>query len=419
MVKQKYDWIVVGGGISGISVAEILTRQGKSVLLLEKNKQVASETSKVFHEWVHSGALYSLVPDRLTTMRYLLGATDDLLDYYKDFNGMNLFPSEKGIKIRGSNGWFNDNFIEYRYKIRKFNPIWMSMVSRSVNIVDLVNQHDWLRRRAGSEYGSSKIKLSHSFNKIKKLLLSRENFFTIKSPDFTMNSRLLVSDLLSNAVYNGLDIETLYAVEDINDENESVSVRTNKRSYSACQVVICSPDVIAEQFNIPIKTGYAPMAIVESVPDKERSFVELDYYTKRCINLLTKGNGIGQVGGITLDREDQIRPYLNYILKQHKDRNPEIKFIDDYVGIKKELLQSKEKRNYLYHINKHNKNIWSVVLGKFTLAFSMAPEFYRRVYMENPKKMFEPGGSKLKRDLISKTSWQEILEKKGINYGCN
>ena len=53
---QIYDWIVIGGGISGISIAEILVREGKSVLLLEKNDKLASETSKVFHEWMHSGA---------------------------------------------------------------------------------------------------------------------------------------------------------------------------------------------------------------------------------------------------------------------------------------------------------------------------------------------------------------------------
>ena len=98
-MKKKYDWIVIGGGISGISVSEILIREGKSVLLIEKNDKLASETSKVFHEWMHSGALYSLVPDNLLTLRYLLGATDDLLEFYKGFSRMNLIPTESGIQI--------------------------------------------------------------------------------------------------------------------------------------------------------------------------------------------------------------------------------------------------------------------------------------------------------------------------------
>ena len=53
MSESNYDWIVVGGGISGISVAEILCREKKSVLLIEKNDLLASETTKQFHEWVH------------------------------------------------------------------------------------------------------------------------------------------------------------------------------------------------------------------------------------------------------------------------------------------------------------------------------------------------------------------------------
>lgn len=77
-------------------------------------------------------------------------------------------------------------------------------------------------------------------------------------------------------------------------------------------------------------------------------------------------------------------------------------------------MQNKEQRNYLYHINQHHPRIWSIVLGKFTLAFSMAPEFVRRVYLRNPSKI--PGSNEhlhLESGLISKTTWQEIVDKKG------
>jgi len=413
MNDKQYDWIVVGAGISGIAVAEILCREGKSVLILEKNDQVASETSKVFHEWLHSGALYSLVPDNLLTMRYLLGAMDDLLDYYSAFPRMNLLPTESGISILGNNGWFNREYIEYRYKIRKLNPIWMSLVSRSLNVIDFINTHDWLRRRAGSEYDSSKVQLKHSFNLIHKQFIAREDFYSIASPDFTMNSRKLLGDLLSSALANGLEVITSAEVKNINESGVEVIVDTTAGNYRADNIVICSPDVIANKFDIPVKTSFSPMAIVENVPASEASFVELDYYTKTCINLLKKPNGIGQAGGISVNTESEIKPYLDYVIKQHMVRNPEIRVLDDYVGLKKELVQNKEQRNYLYHINQHHPKIWSIVLGKFTLAFSMAPEFFRRVYHRNPSKI--PGSNEnlhLDSNLISKTSWQEIVRKK-------
>ena len=162
----------------------------------------------------------------------------------------------------------------------------------------------------------------------------------------------------------------------------------------------------------PIKIGYAPMAIVENVPEDTQSFVELDYYLKKCINLLTKGKGIGQAGGITLDKENEVENYLSYVIKEHKKRNPSIKVVDTYVGIKKELVSKGEDRNYLYHINQNSKNIWSIVLGKFTLAFSMAPEFYRRIYKKNPSSLIKHFKINNENNLISRTTWKEIIESK-------
>ena len=38
---KVFDWIIVGGGIAGISIAEILTREGHSVALIEKKNKVS------------------------------------------------------------------------------------------------------------------------------------------------------------------------------------------------------------------------------------------------------------------------------------------------------------------------------------------------------------------------------------------
>ena len=408
MNNKKYDWVIVGGGISGITIAEILCRDGKSVLLLEKNKQLSSETSKVFHEWLHSGSLYSLAPDKLLTLRYLLGATDDLFEYYSSFSRMNLKPTESGINIDGS-GWFNNEFIEYRYRKHLFNPLWMSLVSRSINIIDLLNKHDWLRRRAGSGYSDSQVKPFHWVNNIPRQFSSNSDFFCKLSPDITMNSRELISDILSAALGKDLKIVTESMVVNIIEKNDGVIVETNSNNYQAENVVICSPDMISKFLDIPIKTSYAPIAIVENVPEDEKSFVELDYNLKKCINLLKKVDGIGQAGGITMKRKEDVEPYLSYLIAEHKKRNPGIKVIDTYVGLKKELVQKGEDRNYLYHINQNSTHVWSVILGKFSLAFSMAPEFYRRVYHQNPPKIIEMPMKNVKKGLVSETSWKEII----------
>jgi hypothetical protein len=409
--KHLYDWIVVGGGVSGIATAEILCRNNQSVLLIEKNELLASETSKQFHEWVHSGALYTLVPDNLLTLRYLLGATDDLLQFYSSFPDMNLVASDSGVGASGS-GWFNSDQIAFKYRIRKLNPIWMALVSRSVSIIDLIGKHDWLRRKAGSEYGQNQLNIDYWFRHVWKQMSSTEKFHTITTPDITMNSRVLLQDLLRVSIAKGMEVIVGEEVLSIDESGGEVKVKTTGDMYHSQNVVICSPDVIASKYNVPIKRGFAPMAIVEHVPENEVSFVELDYHVKTCINLLKKGNGIGQAGGITVNTEKEIAPYLDYVIAEHKKRNPSIKVIDTYVGIKKELISKGQDRNYLYHINQNSDRVWSIVLGKFTLAFSMAPEFHRRVFNKNPTRYIENASSEDDSKILSETSWQEIVTNK-------
>ena len=57
---RKFEWAVIGSGIAGTTIAEILTRQGHSVVLIEKNDNLSSETTRDFHEWLHTGKVLYL-----------------------------------------------------------------------------------------------------------------------------------------------------------------------------------------------------------------------------------------------------------------------------------------------------------------------------------------------------------------------
>ena len=99
--------------------------------------------------------------------------------------------------------------------------------------------------------------------------------------------------------------------------------------------------------------------------------------------------------------------YFSYKLKIISENNK-------YIGIKKELVSKGQDRNYLYHINQNSDRVWSIVLGKFTLAFSMAPEFYRRVFNKNPTRHVSHVDDGYDTKILSDTSWQEIVTKKNI-----
>ena len=303
---KSYDWIVVGGGITGISIAEILTRQGHTVALIEKNKKLASVATREFHEWVHTGSLYTLIKDQMKTLKYILGSLDDLLEFYTSFKNMNLVPTENGLTINeAKNGWFNKNYINFKYRLknRKFLINWMFSIARSIALIDGIRKHDWLRRRAGiiesvkSEYYLPIIK------NLIKIFFSTNKFFKIKSTDFTTNSRVLLRDLLSTSIKNGLEVFTDNELESIQSKDGQIIAECSNKKITGSKVVICVGGNLEKFTNNKIKKSLAPIAVVKNVPSDTESFVELDYFKKTCINIITKGSSYGLIGGISLSNK--------------------------------------------------------------------------------------------------------------------
>jgi hypothetical protein len=407
-MAADYEWIVVGGGIAGIAIAEILTREGHSVLLVEQREQLAGETTGDFHEWMHTGCLYTLLPDRLLTMKYLLGAIDDLLEYYGSFPRMNAVPTERGLSL-SEGGWFEPNYILFRYRNRRLNPFWTTCVARSRFLIERIAEHDWLRRRAGivDEFKQGRWPgLSARFS---EQLAHREPFFEIQSTDFTVNSRLLLRDLLAAALGNGLHVRTGQHVREIRDAFGEKLAVTASDSFRGKNVVLCAGKSIADHVSAKITTSYAPLAVVGGLSNTARSFVELDYHVRNCINLLVKSNGIGLAGGISLKRMSNCDSYLDYVIEQHRKYQPSLQVLGRYPGVKTEITFPDQDRNYLFHIVPYRDGLWATIPGKFTLGFSLAPEFYRRIYHRNPRKVFSPSGdTRRAAGLIAEARWRTV-----------
>ena len=412
-----FDWIIVGGGIAGISLSEILTREGHSVALIEQKKHLASGTTKEFHEWVHTGSLYTLVKDEMKTLKYVLGSLDDLLEFYSSFSKMNLKASENGLKIiDDKKGWFNPNYINFKYRLknRKLILSWLFSVARSIALIDGIRHHDWLRRRAGilesvtSEYYLPIIK------NLFKIFVSNKKFYKIETTDFTTNSRYLLRDMITTSIKNGLEIFTNNELLEIRNLNGKVIANCNNGTFEGKNMAVCLGADIEKFNDITIKKTYAPIAVVKKIKPNTESFVELDCFRKKCINIITKKDSFGLIGGISLNNKDEVEKYFDFMIEEHKKLNPEIQLLKKYVGIKNEVSLKNENRNYLFHINTAKKydNVWTVIPGKFTLAFSLAPEFYRIVYKKNPKKFFQTFSDNGEfSHLVAETVWSDLQSK--------
>jgi len=414
---KTFDWIVVGGGIAGISLSEILTREGHSVALIEKNDKLASVTTREFHEWFHTGSLYTLLKDDMKTLKYILGSLDDLLEFYSTFPKMNLQPTSNGLKISDdTKGWFSPNYINFKYRLksRKLILPWLFAIARSIALINGIRKHDWLRRRAGILESVSKQYYLAIIKNLFKIITYSKKFYTIETTDFTTNSRYLLRDMIAAANKNGLQIFTKNELLEIKNSNGIVIANCSNGNFQAKNMAVCLGGEIEKFSDLKINKSYAPIAVVKNIKEETKSFVELDCFKKNCINIITKGKSFGLIGGISLSKKNEVQKYLDFVIDEHKKLNPDIKILEKYVGVKNEVSQKKENRNYLFHINesKKYKNVWSVIPGKFTLAFSMAPEFYRVVYKKNPRKFFNTSSNTEDYShLIEETVWGEIQKK--------
>ena len=276
-----------------------MTREGHTVALIEKKNKLASVTTREFHEWFHTGSLYTLLKDDMKTLKYVLGSLDDLLEFYSSFPKMNLQPTDKGLKITDDDkGWFSPNYINFKYRLksRKLILPWLFAIARSIALIDGIRKHDWLRRRAGIlESVTAKYYLPIIKN-LFEIITNSNKFYKVETTDFTTNSRYLLADMIATAKKNGLEIFTKNELLEIKNSNDNVIANCSNGNFQAKNMAVCLGGEIEKFSDLKINKSYAPIAVVKNIKADTKSFVELDCFKKNCINIITKGKSFGLIG---------------------------------------------------------------------------------------------------------------------------
>ena len=117
--KKVYDCCIIGGGITGLACAELLSRENKSVILVEKNKKLVGETSAEFHEWFHLGSLYSIKQDNNSTIKTLLNSFKKVNEFYSEFKNFNIELKKSGFEFSVLFGYgyhIGSHIFEYHYQ---------------------------------------------------------------------------------------------------------------------------------------------------------------------------------------------------------------------------------------------------------------------------------------------------------------
>ena len=109
-----YNYVIIGGGIAGISIAEILSRTSDKICLLEKERLLMSKSSSDQQGWFHIGSLYAFMNNE-EYLKGLIKNTKDIINYYCEFKRLNIFLNSKGnLEFNTTkDGWFRNNDVNY------------------------------------------------------------------------------------------------------------------------------------------------------------------------------------------------------------------------------------------------------------------------------------------------------------------
>jgi glycine/D-amino acid oxidase-like deaminating enzyme len=416
-----FDLAVVGAGIAGLAIAEIFARSGHRVVLIEKNDVVCGETSGSHHAWFHFGSLYSIFPNN-QFMRTMVGGIDDLLDYYRDFPGLN-FRADKAGKLCFSvskSAWIRNEPIQYLVAARNdtdfalnvfeginsytrklfFTLVWDLAIKQFISRHQRFEKFDWLSGPA-SQYVPKAGWLDYSRDVIFKVgnidvNLNKNTHFRVQGFDRPMNPEVIVSDLLKGFLSAGGELRLQTECVQWNERSESVQVETTKGGFSADRVLFAAGSHLAEILGDKVKVNVVASPLLVVYPSVcTEHFVRLTPTIDRTVNHLVhhaNGESYSLIGGgysanpANPEQMEHCRTQLLAMAERVLPKVKEARYREIYESYKTEVKSRIGERNYQYLIRELSQRAYAVVPGKFSLGFSLAVNAYRSLMGRDPSR---------------------------------
>jgi len=173
-ITIMYDIIIVGGGIAGIFIGEIFSRNQYKTLIIEAKEVVCQKSSGELQGWFHTGSLYSMSYSK-NEMNTFQENIKNLIQYYNVFEDMNFSINERN-NHKNINGWFKERISYKFHETEKYTPYSKTYIE---------NLNEW------------NLVLNKNKDTQKK---TKNNFY--KSYDSVMNSSKIIHDIINSYVKN-------------------------------------------------------------------------------------------------------------------------------------------------------------------------------------------------------------------------
>jgi hypothetical protein len=397
------DFVVVGAGIAGLAVAELLQRSGASVVLLDRESRVCACASAEQQGWFHTGALYSALPTNFS-VRTMVGNLDDLIDYYSSFANMNLRVT-KHVSAASREGWF-DNRTNF-YAFEGWSKVgWAWKLPWVVALYRARRRMSWFENldasRSLSRQAAARSRPTGFVEHPASLGLNLGPLaFALKSRDRAMDTRLIAADLLQAFIASKGDLRLETEVIEISRGVVTArSTRTGEVRRLSCRHIVVTTGKNAGAFGSDTKVLVSPLLVVAPALS-DINFVRMSPHMDRTINhVVHRVDGVSYsvIGNAvyypaTHDTAEKrvaagrrMIELAENVFGPFGDRGARVFF-----GFKTEIASSSRMRNYLYHIVQ--RDTYTLALpGKFTLCFSLAVNVCRHFGLD-PIECVIPGGA--------------------------
>jgi len=448
---NKYDLAVVGGGIAGLAIAEIFARSGHKVVLLERNEQICQEASGSQHGWFHFGSLYSIFPQN-QFLRTLVGGVEDLLAYYSGFTGMNIQIADNGsLKFPKSSGaWFRDEPIEYivcsrnspDFDMSHFESIrnyagkifflftWELAIKQFISRHQRFHRHrwdgpisasDWIPKAGFGDYSRDVISKPYHPN----VNLDIDTHFRIVGYDRPMHATEIIMQLTRSFLGSGGTLITTCGVKKIQSSGAVKRIQTTCGDFVADKVIITAGKSLKEFLcnDIEVKVVASPL-IVAYPSVAERNFVRMTPFVKKSINHIyheLNGKQYSLIGGGYFANPDspteinEAKQGLRVMASAVFPQLENARMCETYLGYKTEIITNSNERNYQYIFREVEDGIFAAVPGKFSLAFSLAVNTFKKIVGRDPETSVILADSAIVDQVVGLTKHAQIVRENAFN----
>jgi hypothetical protein len=382
---------VIGSGIAGLSIAEILSRNEWKVILVEKEPKIGGEASLSTQNWLHTGWLYAALPYTAA-----MDGCYKSLHLHKNIYG-HLFPEEvinlslQSGKIEftpSANGWFKDDRVHYLYALRTFDLSRLEKIFWPGYLKCVPFQR--LRKLGYPVQPLSE--LPHDLERLldywEKSPTGHKNYQVIPSTDAKIETRRILADLLS-VLSKETEIVTNESVRFQERKGHSF-IRINGTWHRPDLIVLASGKAIREHLNqigAPaisdmIKSIKSPILVLKNalpLPNFIRFTRNLPFTINHIKYDTASGEEISTVGDHTFYAVEEIPDASPFIAEVCARLN----ISDDsvagrYYGFKTEYT-GKLARRYNHALEKVNHNTFLALAGKFCQFPLLVRDFMTRM----------------------------------------